>query len=95
MLRKDSVVAPASAVVSFTMVFWMTFTRLLSEELMKASTGTVSRNAGAMDQWMRHEYTITNTTPTMVVKTKFTNWLMNRSVSVRTFCSLPSVSPLR
>ena len=85
MFRRDSVVAPASAVVSFTMVFWIVFTRLLSDELMNARIGTVSRNAGAMDQWIDHEYTITNTTPTIVVNTKFTNWLMNRSVSDRTF----------
>ena len=55
MLRSDSVVAPASAVVSFTMVFWMDFTRLLNDELMKARTGTVNRKAGAMDQWILHE----------------------------------------
>ena len=95
MLRSDSVVAPARAVVSLTITFWMVFTRLLSEELMNASTGTVSRNAGPMDQWTENEYTITNTTPTSVVNTKFTNWLMNRSVSDRTFWSLPRVSPLR
>jgi len=37
----------------------------------------------------------TKITPTSVVNTMFTNAAMNRSVSERTFCSLPSVSPLR
>jgi hypothetical protein len=51
MLRRDSVVAPASAVVSATMTFWIVLIRLLSTELSPPSSGTVIRKAGAMDQW--------------------------------------------
>ena len=36
MLRSDSVVAPASAVVSATMTFWIVLMRLLSTELSDA-----------------------------------------------------------
>src|SRR5215475_21333 len=48
MLRRDSVVAPASAVVSATMTFWIVLMRRLSSELSPPSNGTVIKNAGAM-----------------------------------------------
>ena len=73
----------------------MILIRLLSTELRTASSGTVSMNAGAIAQCALNAYTMTKITPTSVVNTMFTNAAMNRSVSDRTFCSLPSVSPLR
>ena len=51
MLRSDSVVEPARAVVSATICFWMVLMRLLSTELMTPSSGTVRKNTGAMIQW--------------------------------------------
>ena len=38
---------------------------------------------------------MTKMIPTSVVKATLTAAVMNRSVSVRAFCSFPSVSPLR
>ena len=43
MLRRDSVVAPASAVVSATITFWMTLIFLLSTELSTPRSGTVRK----------------------------------------------------
>jgi hypothetical protein len=40
-------------------------------------------------------YTITKMMPTSEVKSTLIDIAMRRSTSVRTFCSLPSVSPLR
>ena len=95
MLRSDSVVEPASAVVSPTICFWIVLIRLLSTELMMPSTGTVSRNIGAMSQCTVNAYTMTKMMPTSDVKTTLIDAEISRSTSDRTFCSLPSVSPLR
>ena len=48
-----------------------------------------------MIQWTLSAYTVTNTMPTSVVNRMSIEALISRSTSVRTFCSLPSVSPLR
>ncbi len=53
MLRSDSVVAPASAVVSPTICFCTVLILRLSTELNPPSSGTVSRYAGATDQCTR------------------------------------------
>ena len=95
MLRSDSVVDPARAAVSFTIAVWTVLMRWLSVELSSASTGTHRKYAGAMIQCTLSAYTVTNTIPTSVVKSTLTEELMSRSTSVRTFWSLPSVSPLR
>ncbi len=50
MLRSDSVVDPASPVVSRTISTWIRLMRRLSVELSIPSKGTVSSNAGAMTQ---------------------------------------------
>ncbi len=50
MLRSDSVVDPASPVVSRTISTWIRLMRRLNVELRMPSNGTVSRNAGAMIQ---------------------------------------------
>ena len=41
MFRSDSVVAPAKAVVSATMIFWICLILRLNTELKRPSTGTV------------------------------------------------------
>ena len=46
MLRSDSVVDPASAVVSATITFWICLMRRLSTELSTPSIGTVRKYAG-------------------------------------------------
>ncbi len=51
MLRSDSVVEPASAVVSATMTRWIFLIRFESTELRTPSSGTVRRKTGAMSQW--------------------------------------------
>ena len=43
MLRSDSVVDPASAVVSATMTFWICLMRRLSTELSTPRIGTVRK----------------------------------------------------
>ena len=43
MLRSDSVVDPASAVVSATIFFWMRLMRRDSTELSQPSSGTVAK----------------------------------------------------
>ncbi len=43
MLRSDSVVDPASAVVSATITFWICLMRRLSTELRMPSSGTVRK----------------------------------------------------
>ena len=53
MLRNDSVVEPASAVVSATICFWIVLMRLLSTELRMPSTGTVRKYTGAISQCTR------------------------------------------
>ena len=50
MLRSDSVVEPASAVVSATITFWTTLIFLLSVELSQPRIGTVRKYAGAITQ---------------------------------------------
>ena len=50
MLRSDSVVEPAKAVVSATITFWMFLIRPLNAQLSVPSSGTVARNAGTMTQ---------------------------------------------
>jgi hypothetical protein len=50
MLRSDSVVAPASAVVSDTICFCTVLMRLDRTELRKPSIGTVDRYTGAISQ---------------------------------------------
>ena len=51
MFLSDSVVEPASAVVSATIVIWIFLMRRLSVELSTASRGIVDRYTGAMIQW--------------------------------------------
>ena len=69
--------------------------RLLNTELMMPSTGTVSRNTGAMSQCTVKAYIITKMMPTSDVNSTLIDAEISRSTSDRTFCSLPSVSPLR
>ena len=49
-LRSDSVVEPASAVVSATMTFWICLMRRLSTELSRPRSGTVRKYTGAITQ---------------------------------------------
>ena len=51
MLRSDSVVEPASAVVSATITFWIFLIRFDSTELSTPRTGMVSRKTGAIIQF--------------------------------------------
>jgi hypothetical protein len=51
MLRSDSVVAPARAVVSATITFCTVLMRRLRVELSHPSRGTVRKYTGAMTQW--------------------------------------------
>ena len=48
-----------------------------------------------MIQWTLKAYTVTNTMPTRVVNRMSMEDLISFSTSVRTFWSLPRVSPLR
>ena len=51
MFRSDSVVDPASAVVSATIVFWTTLIRRDSTDESQPSSGTVAKYTGAISQW--------------------------------------------
>ena len=55
MLRSDSVVDPASAVVSVTMTFWIVLIFLLRIELRTPSSGTVRKYTGAITQCTLNE----------------------------------------
>ena len=50
MLRSDSVVEPASAVVSATITFWTVLIRRDSTEDSQPSSGTVAKKTGAISQ---------------------------------------------
>ena len=63
MLRNDSVVAPARAVVSPKICREMVLIFLPKNELMLAMMGTVARYKGPSNQWMLMAYTNTNTMP--------------------------------
>ena len=95
MLRSDSVVDPASEVVSRTICVWIRLMRRLRTELRMPSSGTVARYTGAMSQWTLNAYSITKTIPTSVVNSRLTAWEISFSTSDRTFWRMPSVSPLR
>ena len=69
--------------------------RLLSTELSTPKTGTVRKYTGAISQWTLNAYVITKMIPTSDVNSTLIAVEMSRSTSVRTFCSRPSVSPLR
>ncbi len=95
MLRSDSVVEPASAVVSLTITFCTSLIRFESTELRPARTGTVRKYTGAISQCTDKAYAITNRIPTRDWNKTLMEDEISRSTSVRTFCSLPRVSPLR
>ena len=95
MFRRDSVVDPASAAVSATIVFWTTLIRRDSTDESQPSSGTVAKYTGAISQCTLKAYTTTKTTPTSVWNTTLMAAVTSFSTSVRTFWSFPRVSPLR
>ena len=96
MLRSDSVVEPASAVVSATITFWIFLIRFESTRAEDAEQGHGEQedrrddpvHGGGVDH---HE----DRRPTSVVNSVLTAMAISFSTSARTFWSLPSVSPLR
>ena len=95
MLRSDSVVEPASAVVSATMTFWIFLIRFDSTELRRPISGTVRRKTGAMSQCTVNGVDHHEDDPDQGREQRLTAMAISFSTSERTFWSLPRVSPLR
>ncbi|CFW07899.1 Uncharacterised protein [Bordetella pertussis] len=95
MLRSDSVMKPELRLVSRMMErCWLRIWRL-SSPVSPPSSSTPTKNTGTSSQWRVTEYQHRKATPTPAANAVLMKALMKRSLSLRTFCSSDSVSPLR
>ncbi len=91
----DSVVVPASCVVSFTIVFWIIFIFLVNRLISQPSTALPKKKIAIIRQFTTADHIHTNTIPITVVNNTFMKAIINFSLSVLTLVKIESVSPLR
>ena len=95
MFRSDSVITPDIRLVSRLMLRCTVLILLLSKPVNPPSTRMPMTKTGTRAQCLVTEYQTRKPMPTREENRILMDALMNRSVSVRTFCSTESVSPLR